>query len=142
LKRLLVAVLVAVLAGALMACSSSDDMTGTDTCEDTGTLVVQDVRVGTGATAAAGNTVTVHYVGTFTNGQEFDSSRRPGRTPLTFRLGAGTVIAGFDQGITGMKVGGIRRLTIPPDLAYGNNPPPGIPPCATLLFEIELLAVQ
>jgi FKBP-type peptidyl-prolyl cis-trans isomerase FkpA len=134
LKRLWVAV----LAGVLMACGGSDDMTGTD--GGTGTLVVEDIVVGTGATAAAGNTVTVHYTGTFTNGQQFDSSR--GRTPFTFRLGAGSVIAGFDQGITGMKVGGTRRLTIPPNLAYGNTPPPGFPAGATLRFDIELLAVQ
>ena len=126
-------------AGLLAGCSSTDDRTGPD--GGTGTLVVEDVRVGTGATAASGNTVTVHYVGSFTNGTIFDSSIARG-TPFTFRLGVGQVIQGFDQGITGMKVGGARRLTVPPNLAYGNNPPAGIPPGSTLLFEVQLLDVR
>jgi FKBP-type peptidyl-prolyl cis-trans isomerase len=131
---------VAVLAGVLMACGGSDDATGPDTGGG-GTLVVEDVVVGTGAAAAVGNTISVHYVGTFTNGAEFDSSRRRG-APFTFRLGAGAVIAGWDQGLVGMRVGGVRRLTIPPDLAYGNRPPAGIPAGATLRFEVELLDVR
>lgn len=103
-------------------------------------LVAEDLVVGTGATAVAGDTVTVHYVGTFTNGAKFDSSYDRGQ-PFSFRLGAGQVIAGWDQGLTGMKVGGRRRLVIPPALAYGSSGWGSIPPNATLVFEVELLAI-
>ena len=105
-----------------------------------GTLVIEDLAVGTGATAATGDTVTVHYIGTFTNGSKFDSSYDRGQ-PFSFRLGAGQVIAGFDQGVTGMKVGGKRRLTIPPSLAYGSTGQGPIPPNSTLVFEIDLLSI-
>lgn len=106
-----------------------------------GQLVVEDVIVGTGATAVAGDTVTVHYLGTFLDGSKFDSSYDRGQ-PFTFRVGAGQVIAGWDQGIPGMKVGGKRKLTIPPDLAYGSaGRPPVIPGNATLRFEVELLSI-
>jgi peptidylprolyl isomerase len=113
-------------------------------CSDSPTqpqsLVIEDVVVGTGATAETGDTITVHYVGRFVNGTPFDSSY--GRnTPYTFPLGAGLVIAGWDQGIPGMKVGGQRRLTIPPSLAYGKDGNGPIPPNATLVFDIELLKV-
>lgn len=105
-----------------------------------GTLVVQDLVVGTGATAVAGDTVTVHYVGTLTNGTKFDSSYDRNQ-PYTFRLGAGQVIPGFDQGVAGMRVGGKRRLTIPPDLAYGSQGQGPIPPNATIVFEIDLVSI-
>jgi FKBP-type peptidyl-prolyl cis-trans isomerase len=105
-----------------------------------GTLVIEDLVVGTGATAAVGDTVTVHYVGTFTNGTKFDSSYDRNQ-PYPFRIGAGQVIAGWDQGVPGMKVGGKRRLTIPPDLAYGSQGRGAIPPNATLVFEIDLLSI-
>ena len=105
-----------------------------------------DLRVGTGATAAAGSTVSVHYRGWLYNeaqpdqkGLQFDSSE--GLQAFTFTIGAGEVIAGWDQGIVGMKVGGLRRLVIPPSLAYGNTRRGSIPPNATLVFEIELLEV-
>jgi FKBP-type peptidyl-prolyl cis-trans isomerase len=120
----------------LAACGGGDTGTSASTG---GTLVVEDLVVGTGATAVGGDTVTVHYRGTFTNGTVFDTSY--GGNPYSFRLGAGQVIAGFDQGVTGMKVGGKRRLTIPPSLAYGNSPPQGIPANATLVFDVELLAI-
>jgi FKBP-type peptidyl-prolyl cis-trans isomerase len=96
--------------------------------------------VGTGATAVSGDTVTVHYIGTFTNGTKFDSSYDLNQ-PFTFRLGAGQVIAGFDQGVTGMRVGGKRRLTIPPSLAYGSQGQGSIPPNTTLVFEVDLLSI-
>jgi FKBP-type peptidyl-prolyl cis-trans isomerase FkpA len=103
---------------------------------------IEELQAGNGAEARAGNTVTVHYVGTLTNGQKFDSSRDRGKG-FTFRLGAGEVIAGWDQGVAGMKVGQKRKLTISPDLAYGARGfPPVIPPNSTLVFEVELLAVQ
>jgi FKBP-type peptidyl-prolyl cis-trans isomerase len=105
-------------------------------------LQIEDVRPGTGAEARAGNTVTVHYVGTLTNGNKFDSSRDRGEG-FTFKLGAGQVIKGWDQGVAGMKVGQLRKLTIPPELAYGTRGfPPVIPPNSTLVFEVELLAVK
>ena len=105
-------------------------------------LQVDDTKVGAGAEAKAGKTVTVHYVGTLTNGSKFDSSRDRGEG-FTFRLGAGQVIQGWDQGVAGMKVGGLRKLTIPPELGYGaRGYPPVIPPNSTLVFEVELLDVK
>lgn len=105
-------------------------------------LQKEDVKVGTGTEATPGKTVTVHYVGTLTNGSKFDSSRDRGQG-FTFRLGAGMVIQGWDQGVAGMKVGGVRKLTIPPELGYGARGfPPVIPPNSTLVFEVELLDVR
>lgn len=106
----------------------------------TGELVVEEIVVGAGAAAAAGDAVTVHYVGTLLDGRVFDSSVSRG-TPFSFRLGTGAVIQGFDQGVTGMRVGGRRRLTIPPHLAYGSAGSGPIPPNATIRFEVELLAI-
>ncbi len=108
----------------------------------TAELQIETIKEGTGAEAKAGNTVTVHYVGTLTDGKKFDSSRDRGRG-FSFKLGAGQVIKGWDQGVAGMKVGTIRKLTIPPHLAYGERGFPGaIPPNATLVFEVELLDVK
>lgn len=104
-------------------------------------LIIEDVTVGDGDEAKAGQKVTVHYRGTFTDGRIFDESYKRGE-PFTFNLGAGQVIQGWDQGVAGMKVGGKRKLTIPPDLAYGQRGAPGaIPPNSTLMFEVELLKV-
>ena len=106
-----------------------------------GGLVIEDLIIGRGATANAGDDVVVHYVGKLANGQQFDSSRNR-RDPLDFALGAGDVIKGWDQGVPGMKVGGMRKLTIPPELAYGEQGCGGvIPPNATLVFDVELLEV-
>ncbi len=103
-------------------------------------LRITDLEVGSGAEAIAGQTVTVNYRGSLTNGKEFDSSY--GRGPFSFRLGGGQVIQGWDEGVAGMKVGGKRRLVIPPDLGYGSRGAGGvIPPDATLIFEVELLRV-
>lgn len=104
-------------------------------------LVIEDIVVGSGATAVSGDTLTVNYVGTFTNGQKFDASTDHGG-PFTFRLGVGAVIAGWDQGLVGMRVGGQRRLTIPPSLAYGSRGNGPIPPNATLVFVVDLLSIQ
>jgi FKBP-type peptidyl-prolyl cis-trans isomerase len=105
-------------------------------------LIIEDLVVGSGATAQAGQSVVVHYTGWLTNGQKFDSSVDR-NDPFDFRLGAGQVIPGWDQGVAGMQVGGKRKLTIPPDLAYGSRGAGGvIPPNATLVFEVELLAVR
>ncbi|MGA9520037.1 MAG: FKBP-type peptidyl-prolyl cis-trans isomerase [Myxococcaceae bacterium] len=105
-------------------------------------LQIDDIKQGTGAEAKAGHSVTVHYVGTLTNGSKFDSSRDRGQG-FTFKLGGGQVIQGWDQGVAGMKVGGIRKLTIPPELGYGARGfPPVIPANSTLVFEVELLDVR
>ncbi len=105
-------------------------------------LVIEDIRPGTGAVATAGQTVSVHYVGTLTDGNKFDSSRDRGK-PFEFKLGAGQVIKGWDQGVAGMQVGGRRKLTIPPHLGYGARGAGGvIPPNATLVFEVELLGLR
>lgn len=105
-------------------------------------LGIEDIKLGTGEEAKAGANVLVHYVGTLaTTGAKFDSSRDRGQG-FKFKLGAGQVIQGWDQGVAGMKVGGVRKLTIPPHLAYGERGFPGaIPPNSTLVFEVELLSV-
>ena len=104
-------------------------------------LQIEDLQVGTGVEAKAGNKVSVHYTGTLTDGSKFDSSKDRGK-PFDFTLGQGQVIKGWDQGVAGMKVGGSRKLTIPPDLGYGASGAGGvIPPNATLVFEVELLDV-
>jgi FKBP-type peptidyl-prolyl cis-trans isomerase FkpA len=105
-------------------------------------LVIEEQKVGTGAEAKAGQKVSVHYTGWLTNGKKFDSSVDRGQ-PFQFGLGAGQVIKGWDQGVAGMKVGGKRKLTIPPELAYGAKGVGNglIPPNSTLVFEVELLKV-
>lgn len=106
-----------------------------------GELQIEELQVGNGTEAVAGKTVQVHYTGWLTDGRKFDSS--VGRGPFTFKLGAGQVIAGWDRGVAGMRIGGKRKLTIPPELGYGKNGFPGaIPPNAVLLFEVELLGVS
>jgi FKBP-type peptidyl-prolyl cis-trans isomerase len=104
-------------------------------------LQYEEVRAGTGAKARSGQDVVVHYTGWLTDGRKFDSSRDRGQ-PFSFGLGAGQVIAGWDEGVSGMQVGGLRKLTIPPQLGYGEFGAGGvIPPNATLVFEVELLEV-
>ena len=105
-------------------------------------LKIEDIVVGSGEEAIAGKKVTVNYEGTLENGTKFDSSYDRG-TPFSFNLGAGEVIEGWDKGVSGMKVGGKRRLVIPSSLGYGSQGAGGvIPPDATLVFEIELLKVE
>src|SRR5436305_3459510 len=101
-----------------------------------------DQKAGEGEEAKTGDVVTVHYTGWLTDGQKFDSSLDRNQ-PFTFKLGAGQVIEGWDKGVAGMKVGGKRKLTIPPGLAYGNRAVGGvIPPNSTLVFEVELLGIK
>ena len=105
-------------------------------------LMIEDLIVGTGKEVKSGDVITVHYTGWLENGTEFDSSLRPGREPLVITLGIGQVIKGWDEGIPGMKVGGKRRLTIPPHLGYGNRAVGSIPANSTLIFDVELLDVE
>ena len=113
-----------------------------DTRLTTSGLSITELKVGDGVEASAGQTVAVHYRGTLEDGTQFDASYDRG-TPFTFPLGAGRVIKGWDEGVQGMKVGGKRKLVIPPDLAYGSRGAGGvIPPNATLVFEVELLDVK
>lgn len=104
-------------------------------------LIYEDIHVGSGDAVAPGSQVTVHYTGWLTDGAKFDSSKDRG-DPFSFPLGAGRVIRGWDEGVQGMQVGGVRKLTIPPELGYGaRGAGRVIPPNATLVFEVELLSV-
>ncbi len=113
---------------------------GEPTFSETG-LGIIDIETGTGETPEAGQTLAVHYTGWLSDGTKFDSSLDRG-TPFEFPLGAGQVIPGWDEGVTTMKVGGKRRLIIPPELAYGEQGRPSIPPNSELTFDIELLEIK
>ena len=105
-------------------------------------LIVEDLIIGSGKEAKPDSEIKVDYTGWLEDGTEFDSSLKEGRTPLSITLGIGQVIQGWDQGVPGMKVGGERRLTIPPHLGYGNRSVGSIPPNSTLIFEVNLLEVK
>ena len=104
-------------------------------------LIIEDLVVGDGAAAAVGNTVSVHYTGWTEDGNKFDSSLERGQS-FSFQLGARQVIRGWDEGVKGMKVGGKRRLVIPPEWGYGSRDLGIIPPNSTLIFEVELLGIE
>lgn len=128
----------------LQSANEANQPTDTKTMQNISTvkgLEIYDEQVGTGAEAKAGQTVTAHYVGFLTNGTKFDSSLDRGQ-PFSFQLGGGQVIRGWDIGIQGMKVGGIRRLVISPELGYGANPVGSIPANSTLVFEVQLVDVK
>lgn len=150
LKYALATILALGLAG-LVGCTKKEETSTTTSTAPATTaaqsapaaeLKIEDIKVGTGTEAVAGKRVTVHYTGTLTNGTKFDSSVDR-KQPFTFNLGAGQVIQGWDKGVAGMKIGGKRKLTIPPNLGYGANGAGNvIPPNATLLFDVELLKVE
>ena len=105
-------------------------------------LIIEDLIIGIGKTAEKYSIVTVHYTGKLQDGTVFDSSQKIGGEPLRFTLGVGQVIDGWDQGVIGMKVGGQRKLNIPPKLGYGSQDKGVIPPYSTLIFKVELLEVE
>ena len=107
-----------------------------------GELIIEDLKVGEGSEVVKYNIVTVNYTGWLKDGTKFDSSLNPGRSPFRFTVGGGQVIKGWDEGLLGMKVGGKRKLTIPPSMGYGNQDMGVIPPNSTLVFEIDLLIIE
>jgi FKBP-type peptidyl-prolyl cis-trans isomerase len=145
-QRLIVIISIVIIVGAIAGLIyykiSQDNRTAGEVVTTASGLQYQDLEVGTGQEAKNGDTVSVHYEGFLEDDTKFDSSRDRGE-PLVVTIGAGGVIPGWEEGLVGMREGGIRKLIIPPDLAYGAQGIPGvIPEDATLTFEIELLDVQ
>lgn len=158
-SRYLIAALVLLALGGMAGCSSpapastpaeapaeqpaAQEPAAPPVTADVTELKIEDLKVGTGAEAVKGKTVSVHYTGWLTDGTKFDSSVDRGQ-PFEFALGQGQVISGWDEGVAGMKVGGKRKLTIPPAMGYGEQGAGNgaIPPGATLVFDVELLGVK
>lgn len=142
LKFIVIAVIAGIfVAGAIFVLAPSPgSVTGQEITTPSGLKYVDEV-IGTGPSPKKGSLISVHYTGTLTDGTKFDSSVDKGE-PYRFRLGTGSVIKGWDEGLMSMKVGGKRRLVIPPELAYGPQAKPGIPPNSTLVFELELMDVK
>lgn len=142
LKIIFCSFLLLITSGCIKGCSKDSPSTDNNTIKKGADLMIETLKEGTGDAASAGKTVSVHYTGWLTNGTKFDSSLDR-EMPFEFVLGTGSVIAGWDQGVSGMKVGEKRKLTIPPELGYGESGAGGvIPPNATLVFEVELLEVK
>ncbi len=146
-KSIFTTIGIIVIAGIIIvAVRGGDNSAGTakvsDTLETKPMLQITDTKVGTGAEVVNGSKVSVHYTGTLENGTKFDSSRDSG-TPFEFTVGIGKVIKGWDEGLIGMKVGGMRKLVIPADLAYGDqSPSPLIPAGSTLHFDVEVVGIK
>ena len=141
MKPVVTALLLGMLSTNPLQAATMSDTNATTKTTPSG-LKYEDVKQGTGDAATAGKNVSVHYTGWLTNGTKFDSSKDRGQ-PFEFPLGGGRVIKGWDEGVQGMKVGGVRKLTIPPSLGYGSRGAGGaIPPDSTLVFEVELLAIR
>lgn len=142
MKGLVTLIMAAVLTGTSIAPAEAVEKKTEKTVTTTSGLKYVDLLVGKGASPVKGKQVTVHYTGTLENGKKFDSSVDR-KKPFSFVIGVGQVIRGWDEGVMSMKVGGKRKLTIPPELGYGTRGAGGvIPPNATLLFDVELLDVQ
>jgi len=149
----IIVVIILVIIGAIFFIGKEDNddnnanltnsiISSTTTMQTESQFIIEDEVVGTGDMAVAGDNVTVNYVGTLLDGTVFDASKNHGDGTFTFPLGAGRVIQGWDQGVAGMKIGGKRKLTIPPELAYGNQQMGSIPANSTLIFEVELLGIN
>ncbi|HJQ34741.1 MAG TPA: FKBP-type peptidyl-prolyl cis-trans isomerase [Pyrinomonadaceae bacterium] len=136
----IIVALVAAGAAYLFVPSLTRQTSGAEVTTPSG-LKYTDITVGTGPSPRPGQTAVVHYTGTLTDGTKFDSSRDRGQ-PYEFQLGRGTVIQGWDEGVATMKVGGRRKLVVPPALGYRDVPRPGIPANSTLVFDVELLGVK
>lgn len=121
--------------------SNSTNSTENQTASPSAGLQIEDIKVGSGPAVKSGDTVVINYTGTLLDGTKFDSSYDRGQ-PFTTQIGVGQVIKGWDEGVVGMKVGGKRKLTIPPDLAYGDQAVGSIPPNSTLVFEVELMGIK
>jgi FKBP-type peptidyl-prolyl cis-trans isomerase len=141
MRRFLVSIALVASLVLAVACGSNEKETTAPTVTASGLQII-DIKIGTGDEAQKGQTVSVHYTGWLADGTKFDSSLDRGQ-PLSFILGGGQMIPGFDEGVVGMKVGGERRLIIPPDLAYGaQGRPPKIPANAELTFDIQLVSAK
>jgi FKBP-type peptidyl-prolyl cis-trans isomerase FkpA len=134
------AIIAALAIGAIVFLTSGGGKPGVEVTTASGLKYIDEV-IGSGPSPTPGKTVTVHYTGALENGTKFESSLDSGE-PLVFKIGTGAVIKGWDEGLMTMKVGGKRRLIIPPELAYGAMGRPSIPPNSTLIFEIEMLNVK
>jgi FKBP-type peptidyl-prolyl cis-trans isomerase len=147
MKKFLTFLLILIIPIMTAACTNSSDSDSGDGSDDSAAiqdvteLTINDVEVGTGDVAEDGNVLEVHYVGTLLDGTKFDSSRDRGQT-FSFTLGSGMVISGWDEGMKGMAVGGVRELTIPADMAYGDRAIGSIPAGSTLFFEVELVGIE
>lgn len=142
---LLVIVFIVIIISIINAKNSNNPKTMNTTTSNQGKsskLEIEDTKIGRGVAVKSGDTILIHYRGTLTNGTEFDSSYKRGE-PFETAIGVGRVIEGWDKGVIGMKVGGTRKLTIPPDMGYGSQGAgDAIPPNSTLIFEVELMEIK